>query len=187
MVVYDDVDVSEKIRIYDKGISIIKDPEVQRQMRSAYRVGDMRAPKLDGREALGVMAQHANECFTKGVAPITAGESRPPGRAPPRIRRSVRPQRRPDHPLSKEQEWFRFSICKAQDRAIKTEVDPAVIDVLESGAYVLGPAVQRFEAAFARNCEARACDRLQLRHRGPASRAARRRHRPGRRGHHRRR
>ncbi|MBA4096195.1 MAG: oxidoreductase [Rhodospirillum sp.] len=74
MVVYDDVDVSEKIRIYDKGISIIKDPEVQRQMRVAYRVGDMRAPKLDGREALGVMAQHANECFTKGVAPITSGE-----------------------------------------------------------------------------------------------------------------
>ena len=74
MVVYDDVDVSEKIRIYDKGISIIKDPEVQRQMKVAYRVGDMRAPKLDGREALGVMAQHANECFTKGVAPITSGE-----------------------------------------------------------------------------------------------------------------
>jgi len=43
-----------------------------------------------------------------------------------------------------------FLDLKAQYRAIKTEVDAAVIDVLESGHYVLGPAVQRFEAAFAR-------------------------------------
>ena len=46
-----------------------------------------------------------------------------------------------------------FLDLKAQYRAIKTEVDSAVIDVLESGAYVLGPAVQRFEAAFARTYE----------------------------------
>lgn len=74
MVVYDDLDVAEKIRIYDKGISVIKDTELQRQMRVAYRVGDMRAPKLDGREALSVMAEHANECFAGGVPPITSGE-----------------------------------------------------------------------------------------------------------------
>jgi predicted dehydrogenase len=74
MVVYDDVDVSEKIRIYDKGISVVRDTEVEREMKVAYRVGDMRAPKLDGREALGVMAEHANECFAKGVEPITSGQ-----------------------------------------------------------------------------------------------------------------
>lgn len=43
-----------------------------------------------------------------------------------------------------------FLDLKAQYRAIKAEIDAAVIEVLESGAYVLGPAVQRFEAAFAR-------------------------------------
>jgi predicted dehydrogenase len=74
MVVYDDLDAAEKIRIYDKGISVIKDMEIERQMRVEYRIGDMRAPKLDGREALMFMAQHANECFTKGIAPITSGE-----------------------------------------------------------------------------------------------------------------
>jgi len=46
-----------------------------------------------------------------------------------------------------------FLDLKAQYRAIKTEVDAAVIDVLESGHYVLGPAVQQFEAAFARTYE----------------------------------
>ncbi len=46
-----------------------------------------------------------------------------------------------------------FLDLKAQYRAIKTEVDSAVIEVLESGAYVLGPAVQRFEATFARTYE----------------------------------
>ena len=46
-----------------------------------------------------------------------------------------------------------FLDLKAQYRAIKTEVDAAVIAVLESGHYVLGPAVQQFEAAFARTYE----------------------------------
>jgi dTDP-4-amino-4,6-dideoxygalactose transaminase len=43
-----------------------------------------------------------------------------------------------------------FLDLKAQYCAIKAEVDSAVIEVLESGHFVLGPAVQRFEAAFAR-------------------------------------
>ncbi|WP_374373272.1 DegT/DnrJ/EryC1/StrS family aminotransferase [Dongia sp.] len=41
-----------------------------------------------------------------------------------------------------------FLDLKSQYAAIKPDVDKAVIDVLESGQYVLGPAVARFEAAF---------------------------------------
>jgi dTDP-4-amino-4,6-dideoxygalactose transaminase len=43
-----------------------------------------------------------------------------------------------------------FLDLKAQYRAIKTDIDKAVIDVLESGQFVLGPAVDRFETAFAK-------------------------------------
>jgi dTDP-4-amino-4,6-dideoxygalactose transaminase len=43
----------------------------------------------------------------------------------------------------------KFLDLKAQYLAIKEEVDAAVIDVLESTAYILGPKVESFEKAFA--------------------------------------
>jgi dTDP-4-amino-4,6-dideoxygalactose transaminase len=39
---------------------------------------------------------------------------------------------------------------RAQYRALKTEMDAAIIAAVEGGAFVLGPAVERFEADFAR-------------------------------------
>src|SRR5437773_6989303 len=39
---------------------------------------------------------------------------------------------------------------KAQYRAIKAEVDEAIQTVIEDAAFVLGPAVERFETDFAR-------------------------------------
>lgn len=74
MVVYDDLNPSEKIRIYDKGVSILRDAELERSLKVDYRIGDMRAPHLDNREALAVMADHANECFAANKAPLTSGE-----------------------------------------------------------------------------------------------------------------
>jgi len=43
-----------------------------------------------------------------------------------------------------------FVDLKAQYRAIKTEVDDAIRQVIEEAAFVLGPAVERFESDFAR-------------------------------------
>ena len=43
-----------------------------------------------------------------------------------------------------------FLDLKSQYQAIKPEVDAAVIGVLESGQFVLGPAVQAFEQSFAK-------------------------------------
>jgi len=43
----------------------------------------------------------------------------------------------------------KFLDLKTQYQAIKDEVDAAVLDVLDSTAYVLGPKVQAFETAFA--------------------------------------
>ncbi len=74
MVVYNDLDPSEKIRIYDKGIDVIRDKEQQRAMKIEYRIGDMRAPNLDTKEALSVMAAHANDCFINNKLAQTSGE-----------------------------------------------------------------------------------------------------------------
>ena len=56
MFVYDDLQPSEKLKIYDKGVSFTDDPAKIYQMRVGYRTGDMWAPKLDEGEALRAAA-----------------------------------------------------------------------------------------------------------------------------------
>jgi predicted dehydrogenase len=58
MVIYDDLEPSEKIKVYDKGISVKDDPESIYRMLIQYRTGDMWAPQIDGAEALRVEALH---------------------------------------------------------------------------------------------------------------------------------
>lgn len=74
MVVYDDLSPAEKIRIYDKGVEFVRDPVREHAMKVEYRIGDMRAPVIDTREALVTLANHANECFAANKPPITSGE-----------------------------------------------------------------------------------------------------------------
>jgi predicted dehydrogenase len=52
MISYDDLQPSEKVKVYDKGISFTDDPKQIHEMRVGYRTGDMWAPKLVGTEAL---------------------------------------------------------------------------------------------------------------------------------------
>ena len=52
MIAYDDLQPSEKVKVYDKGISFTDDPKQIHEMRVGYRTGDMWAPKLVGTEAL---------------------------------------------------------------------------------------------------------------------------------------
>jgi predicted dehydrogenase len=73
MIVYNDLDPSEKVRIYDKGIEFAKSVEETYRLRVGYRSGDMLAPQLDPSEALLVAATHANECITRGTTPTTSG------------------------------------------------------------------------------------------------------------------
>jgi predicted dehydrogenase len=74
MILYDDLSPSEKVRIYDKGVDLSRDPASESSMRVEYRVGGMSAPQIPSQEALAVMAKHANDCFSANRAPITDGE-----------------------------------------------------------------------------------------------------------------
>jgi len=74
MVAYDDLEPSEKIKIYDKGISFTDDPKQIYQMRVGYRTGDMWAPKLDMSEALQVEGMHFVDCIEHGNVPQTGGQ-----------------------------------------------------------------------------------------------------------------
>lgn len=73
MITYDDLEPSEKLKIYDKGVSFTDDPEKIHEMRVGYRTGDMWAPKLDGAEALRVEGEHFVDCILTGKTPITDG------------------------------------------------------------------------------------------------------------------
>ncbi len=73
MITYDDLEPSEKIKIYDKGVSFTDDPEKIQEMRVGYRTGDMWAPKLIGTEALRVEGEHFVDCIVHGKVPQTDG------------------------------------------------------------------------------------------------------------------
>ncbi|MGJ4892951.1 Gfo/Idh/MocA family protein [Bradyrhizobium sp. HKCCYLS3077] len=73
MITYDDLEPSEKVKVYDKGVSFTDDPKQIQEMRVGYRMGDMWAPKLDGGEALRVAAEHFIDCIAKGAIPMTDG------------------------------------------------------------------------------------------------------------------
>ncbi|WP_071189904.1 Gfo/Idh/MocA family oxidoreductase [Trichormus sp. NMC-1] len=75
MVCYDDLEPSEKIRVYDKGITVNGSPENVYQMLVGYRTGDMWSPKLDMTEALQTEALHFIDCIRQGHRPITDGEA----------------------------------------------------------------------------------------------------------------
>lgn len=73
MITYDDMEPSEKIKVYDKGVSFTDDPQQIQEMRVGYRTGDMWAPKLDGAEALRVEGEHFIDCIEKNTPPQTDG------------------------------------------------------------------------------------------------------------------
>ena len=74
MIVYDDIEPSEKVKVYDKGITVNGNSESLYQMLISYRTGDMWSPKLDMTEALKTEALHFISCIQQGNRPITDGE-----------------------------------------------------------------------------------------------------------------
>ncbi|TKT80267.1 Gfo/Idh/MocA family oxidoreductase [Aquamicrobium sp. LC103] len=79
MIVYDDLEPSEKIKVYDKGITLNGNPKANGekvyQMLVGYRTGDMWAPQLDMAEALGVELRQFVDCVEKGGTPIADGHA----------------------------------------------------------------------------------------------------------------
>lgn len=74
MITYDDLEPSEKIKVYDKGVSFTDDPAKIHEMRVGYRAGDMWAPKLAATEALSVEGAHFVDCIEHKKTPMTDGQ-----------------------------------------------------------------------------------------------------------------
>jgi predicted dehydrogenase len=73
MIVYDDIEVSEKVKVYNKGVDFANDPESREKLMVSYRSGDMYSPQLDSIEALREVAGHFTNCIRSGTTPLTDG------------------------------------------------------------------------------------------------------------------
>ncbi len=68
MLVYDDISTLEKIRIYDKGVTVQPHYDTFGEFRLSYRYGDISIPKLDDAEPLKIECQHFIDCVNSGNA-----------------------------------------------------------------------------------------------------------------------
>ena len=74
MLVWDDLEADEKIKIYDKGVDI-KDKEGVYNLLAKYRSGDMHAPKVEATEALKLEAEYFVDCIMNDKVPINDGHA----------------------------------------------------------------------------------------------------------------
>ena len=73
MLVYDDISALEKIRIYDKGVTVTPHYDTFGEFNLSYRYGDILVPRLDDSEPLKVACQHFVDCVEKGITPRSSG------------------------------------------------------------------------------------------------------------------
>jgi predicted dehydrogenase len=76
MLVWNDLDQAEKIKIYDKGIKVKQDEREQKErLLVSYRSGDMYAPRIDQVEALSLMVKEFADCIQENRPALTDGDA----------------------------------------------------------------------------------------------------------------
>lgn len=77
MILYDDVELSEKVKVYDKGVELngAARPGDVRRHPVTYRTGEMSAPNLDTTEALRYLVAEFVRSATIGASPLTDGHA----------------------------------------------------------------------------------------------------------------
>jgi predicted dehydrogenase len=82
MIVYDDLEPSEKIKVYDKGITLNDRHEPgangnghRHALLVGYRAGDVWSPQLELTEALSVELREFTDCITSGRTPTVDGHA----------------------------------------------------------------------------------------------------------------
>jgi predicted dehydrogenase len=75
MVVFDDLDTEQRIRVYDKGVAEPPDVGDLTQPPMSYRYGDVVAPYIAVNEPLTVEDEHFVDCALTGMRPISGADS----------------------------------------------------------------------------------------------------------------
>ena len=74
MLVWNDLEADEKIKIYDKGVNVTSREGVYNLLVN-YRSGDMWAPQIEQVEALHQELAYFVECIAKDETPFNDGEA----------------------------------------------------------------------------------------------------------------
>ena len=74
MLVYDDTENVEKVKVYDHGVDF-REPKSFGEFNLSYRTGDIVAPKVDTTEPLQLEAKHFLDCINSGRRPVTDGRA----------------------------------------------------------------------------------------------------------------
>ena len=74
MILYNDLEPSDKIRLFDKGVNVISDESSSKNLVK-YRVGDTSMPFLQNKEALATAVIEFIDSIVKDRSPLTSGES----------------------------------------------------------------------------------------------------------------
>jgi len=74
MLVWNDLEADEKLKIYDKGVDV-KSQEGVYNLLVSYRSGDMWAPQVEQVEALCLELRYFVECIKKGETPFNDGRA----------------------------------------------------------------------------------------------------------------
>ncbi|MDD5368273.1 MAG: Gfo/Idh/MocA family oxidoreductase [Anaerolineaceae bacterium] len=74
MVVYNDVEATEKIKIYDKGVDTTHETSNFQEFQAAYRTGDILIPNIGFTEPLRAECQAFIDCITQHTRPSSCGE-----------------------------------------------------------------------------------------------------------------
>jgi predicted dehydrogenase len=78
MLVWDDLDPDEKVKIYDRGVDVKSANGGKNGIHDllvSYRSGDVHVPKLDGTEALKAEVQYFVQCLEKNEEPFNNGQA----------------------------------------------------------------------------------------------------------------
>src|SRR5262245_8659017 len=75
MIVFDDLESSEKVKVYDRGVILEGDPDAAGPTTITYRSGDISSPRLDPTEALQVAALDFIRCIANGTPALADGEA----------------------------------------------------------------------------------------------------------------
>jgi predicted dehydrogenase len=76
MIVFDDLNPDEKVKVYDKGVTLMDAPKDKLYKSLVqYRIGDMHAPKIESVEALKTEVAHVVDCLKNGKEPNNDGEA----------------------------------------------------------------------------------------------------------------
>jgi predicted dehydrogenase len=73
--IWNDLDVTERIKVYNRGITLPNEWDLKQQLMISYRSGDVWSPNISNEEPLGRMAAHFLECIRDGKTPDSDGEA----------------------------------------------------------------------------------------------------------------